>query len=63
MDHRHRESPIRRRYKSGEIVWVARYTALDGRRRIAKPAWKVEAELERISVIAYCLITRRLLDT
>jgi integrase len=39
MDIRHRESPVRRRYESGEIVWVARYTAPDGRRRIAKPAW------------------------
>ena len=39
MDVRHRESPIRRRYKSGEIVWVARYTAPNGKKRIAKPAW------------------------
>jgi integrase len=39
VDRRHRESPLRRRYESGEIVWVARYTAPDGRRRIAKPAW------------------------
>lgn len=39
MDRRHRETPVRRRYNSGEIVWVARYTAPDGRRRIAKPAW------------------------
>jgi hypothetical protein len=39
VDRRHRESPIRRRYESGEIVWVARYTAANGRRRIAKPAW------------------------
>lgn len=39
MDRRHRESPVRRRYESGEIVWVARFTAPDGRRRIAKPAW------------------------
>jgi integrase-like protein len=39
VDRRHREAPTRRIYKSGEIVWVARYTAPDGRRRIAKPAW------------------------
>lgn len=39
MDRRHRESPIRRVYRSGEVVWVARYTAPDGRKRIAKPAW------------------------
>ena len=39
VDRRHRESPVRRQYKSGEIVWVARYTAPDGRKRIAKPSW------------------------
>ena len=39
MDRRHRESPVRRRYESGEIVWVARYTAPDGHKRIAKPTW------------------------
>ena len=39
VDRRNRESPVRRQYKSGEIVWVARYTAPDGKRRIAKPAW------------------------
>lgn len=39
MDHRHRESPIRRVYESGEVVWVARYTAPDGRKRIAMPSW------------------------
>jgi len=39
MDIRHREAPTRRIYTSGEVVWVARYTAPDGRRRIAKPAW------------------------
>jgi integrase len=33
------ESPIRRRNPSGEIVWVARYTGRDGKRRIAKPVW------------------------
>jgi integrase len=34
-----RESPVKRRNPSGEIVWVARYTGSDGRRRIAKPRW------------------------
>jgi integrase len=36
---RRRESPIKRVNPSGELVWVARYTGRDGRRRIAKPAW------------------------
>lgn len=39
MPPRRRESPVRRRYTSGEVVWVARYTGRDGRRRIAKPNW------------------------
>jgi integrase len=34
-----RESPLKRRYASGQVVWVARYTGRDGRRHIAKPAW------------------------
>ena len=34
-----RESPIKRRNPSGEVVWVARYTGRDGKRRIAKPSW------------------------
>jgi integrase len=34
-----RESPIKRRNPSGEIVWVARYTSSDGKYRIAKPRW------------------------
>lgn len=34
-----RESPIRRRNPSGEIVWLARYTGRDSKRHIAKPAW------------------------
>ena len=34
-----REAPIKRRYPSGEVVWVARYTGRDGRRRVAKPPW------------------------
>jgi integrase len=34
-----RESPIKRRNPSGEIVWMARYTGRDGKRRMAKPAW------------------------
>jgi integrase len=36
---RRRESPIKRRNPSGEIVWVARYTGRDGKRRVAKPTW------------------------
>jgi integrase len=34
-----RETPLKRRYKSGEVVWLARYTGRDGKRRMAKPAW------------------------
>lgn len=34
-----RESPIKRRYPSGQVVWIARYTGHDGKRHIAKPAW------------------------
>jgi len=34
-----RESPIKRRNPSGQIVWVARYTGRDGRKHIAKPTW------------------------
>jgi integrase len=34
-----RESPIKRRYPSGEVVWVARHTGRDGTHHIAKPAW------------------------
>lgn len=36
---RRREAPIKRRYPSGETVWLARYTGRDGKRRMAKPAW------------------------
>jgi integrase len=34
-----RDSPTRRRNPSGEVVWVARYTGRDGKRRVAKPSW------------------------
>ena len=34
-----RDSPVKRRNPSGEVVWVARYTGRDGRRPIAKPTW------------------------
>ncbi len=34
-----RESPIKRRNPSGEVVWIARYTGRDGKRRVAKPSW------------------------
>jgi len=36
---RRRESPIKRVNPSGEVVWLARYTGRDGKRRIAKPSW------------------------
>jgi integrase len=36
---RRRESPIKRRNPSGEVVCVARYTGHDGKRHIAKPSW------------------------
>jgi integrase len=36
---RRREAPLKRRYPSGEVVWLARYTGGDGKRRMAKPAW------------------------
>ncbi len=36
---RRRESPLKRRNPSGEIVWVARYTRRDGKRRVATPVW------------------------
>ena len=32
-----RESPIKRRNPSGQVVWVARYTGRDGKHHIAKP--------------------------
>jgi integrase len=34
-----RESPTKRRNPSGDVVWVARYTGRDGKRRVAKPSW------------------------
>jgi len=34
-----RDTPVKRRNPSGQIVWVARYTGRDGRRQIAKPSW------------------------
>lgn len=34
-----RDSPVKRRNPSGEIVWVARCTGRDGKRHIAKPRW------------------------
>jgi integrase len=33
------ETPVKRRYPSGQVVWVARYTGRDGKHHIAKPAW------------------------
>jgi integrase len=32
-------SPIKRRYPSGQVVWVARYTGKDDKHHIAKPTW------------------------
>jgi integrase len=34
-----RETPVKRRNPSGEVVWLARYTGRDGKRHIAKPSW------------------------
>lgn len=34
-----RDSPVKRRNPSGQVVWVARYTGRDGKRHIAKPTW------------------------
>ncbi|MDX6608232.1 MAG: hypothetical protein QOF85_157 [Solirubrobacterales bacterium] len=34
-----REAPTKRRNPSGEIVWVARYTGRNGKRRVARPRW------------------------
>jgi hypothetical protein len=34
-----RESPTRRQNQSGKVVWLARYTGRDGKRRVAKPTW------------------------
>ena len=35
----HRETPYRRINPSGEVVWVARYTDRNGKRRYARPDW------------------------
>jgi len=60
-----RESPIRRRNPSGEVVWLARYTGRDGKRRVAKPAWnrgkgtfKRKGEAQRAIEEAYGLSDR-----
>lgn len=34
-----RQTPYKRTYPSGRVVWVARYLDLDGKARYAKPAW------------------------
>lgn len=36
---RARQTPYRRAYPDGRVVWVARYRDLEGRRRYAKPRW------------------------
>jgi integrase len=38
-EQRRAEAPTRRTNPAGEVVWIARYTGRDGKRRIAKPAW------------------------
>jgi hypothetical protein len=62
---RRRESPVKRRNPSGEIVWMARYTGRDGKRRIAKPSWnrgkgtfKRKTEAQRAIDEAYGLSDR-----
>lgn len=34
-----RQTPYKRRYPSGRVVWVARFLDGDGKARYAKPAW------------------------
>jgi hypothetical protein len=60
-----RESPIRRRYKSGEVVWIVRYTGRDGKHNYAKPRWNRgkatftrKAETQRAIDEAYWLTDR-----
>jgi hypothetical protein len=60
-----RESPIRRRYKSGEVVWIARYTGRNGKHHYAKPRWNRgkatftrKAEAQRAIDEAYGLTDR-----
>ncbi|MQA75575.1 MAG: tyrosine-type recombinase/integrase [Solirubrobacterales bacterium] len=54
------EKPIRRVNPSGKVVWLARYTSRDGRRKIAKPRWNRgggtftrQADAQRAIVEAY----------
>lgn len=56
------EKPIRRVNPSGRVVWVARYTGRDGRRKVAKPPWnrgkgtfRRQADAQRAIVEAYDL--------
>ena len=35
-NHRHRETPTKRRNPSGDVRWVARYTNHDGQRKKAR---------------------------
>ncbi len=62
---RRREAPIKRRYPSGETVWLARYTGRDGKRRMAKPVWNGgrgtfdrKQEAQQAIDEAYCLSDR-----
>jgi integrase len=34
-----RQTPYKRTYADGRVVWIARYLDLDGKRRYAKPRW------------------------
>jgi hypothetical protein len=34
-----RQTPYKRTYPSGHVVWVARYLDLEGKARYAKPSW------------------------
>ena len=34
-----RQTPYKRAYADGRVVWIARYLDLDGKRRYAKPRW------------------------
>jgi len=60
-----REAPVKRRNPSGEVVWLARYTGRDGKRRVAKPSWnrgkgtfKRKGEAQRAIDEAYGLSDR-----
>jgi len=43
-----RDSPVKRRNPSGQVVWVARYTGRDGKRHIARISRVADVEIEGI---------------